>query len=126
MHSTSTEKMAALLVSASFVNIPSTPSLAEEPAGRSCLAGQVVSRVASPNLGGGQVAVLRLRAASSRHVTSAAYSCLRGVYVPRSTKCCEAQCRPSRGRMEVSLPGQRSRTPPPRDRLVRHRSHLGQ
>src|SRR5215210_7857750 len=36
-HSTSTEKMAALLVSASFVNIPETPSiLAEETARRSC------------------------------------------------------------------------------------------
>src|SRR5215218_11425015 len=36
--STSTAKIAALLVSVSFVNIPLTPSLAEEPARRSCLA----------------------------------------------------------------------------------------
>src|SRR5215218_7020895 len=36
--STRTAKIAALLVSASFVNIPKTPSLlAEEPARRSCL-----------------------------------------------------------------------------------------
>src|SRR5215216_1190872 len=38
MHSTRTEKMAALFVSVSFVNISRTPSLAEEPARRSCLA----------------------------------------------------------------------------------------
>ena len=37
MHSTRTEKMAALFVSVSFVNIPKTPSPAEEPARRSCL-----------------------------------------------------------------------------------------
>src|SRR5215204_866612 len=38
MHSTSTEKIAALLVSVSFVNISRTlPLLAEEPARRSCL-----------------------------------------------------------------------------------------
>src|SRR5215212_10350200 len=85
-HSTSTEKMAALLVSASFVNIPKTPSLAEEPARRSCLARQVVGGVATPDLEGGQVAVLRLHAASAGHVTKAAYSCLRGVYVRQGTK----------------------------------------
>jgi hypothetical protein len=32
------------------------------------------------------VAVLRLHAASAGHVTKAAYSCLRGVYVRQSTK----------------------------------------
>src|SRR5215211_5450444 len=36
-HSTRTEKMAALLVSVSFVNISLTPSLTQEPARRSCL-----------------------------------------------------------------------------------------
>src|SRR5215211_8696224 len=46
MSSTSTEKMAALRVSASFVNISRTPSLAEEPARRSHL-------VAGSRLGGG-------------------------------------------------------------------------
>src|SRR5215216_4658339 len=38
MTSTSTEKMAALVVSVSLVNIPQPPSLAEEPARRSYLA----------------------------------------------------------------------------------------
>src|SRR5215218_279349 len=38
MHSTRTEKMAALLVSVSFVNMTQTFPLAEEPARRSCLA----------------------------------------------------------------------------------------
>jgi hypothetical protein len=33
------------------------------------------------------VAVLRLHAASTGHVTDAAYSCLRGVYVRYGTKC---------------------------------------
>src|SRR5215204_2476167 len=37
MHSTSTEKIAALLVSVRFVNISRTLPLAEEPARRSCL-----------------------------------------------------------------------------------------
>src|SRR5215217_6828136 len=35
-------------------------------------------RVARPGLEGGQVAILRLHAASTGHVTSAAYSCVRG------------------------------------------------
>src|SRR5215211_5952539 len=55
----------AWFVSVGFVAITQTPSLAEEPARRSCLAGQVVGRVADPDLGGGQVAVLRLHAAGS-------------------------------------------------------------
>src|SRR5215208_4795936 len=88
-HSTSTEKMAPLLVSASFVNISLTPSLAEEPARRSCLAAGSWW-VATPDLGGGQVAVLRLHVASAGHATKAAYSWLRGLYVPRSTKCSTA------------------------------------
>jgi hypothetical protein len=37
-----------------------------------------VLRVAGPSLEGGQVAVLRLHAASTGHVTSAPYSCERG------------------------------------------------
>jgi len=49
-HSTSTEKIAALLVSVSFVNISLTPSLAEEPARRSYLAAGSFGRVASPDL----------------------------------------------------------------------------
>src|SRR5215208_6014510 len=64
-HSTRTEKIAALLVSVSFVNIPKTPSLAEEQARRSCLT-TGVGWVASPSLEGGQVAVLRHHAASAR------------------------------------------------------------
>jgi hypothetical protein len=47
---------------------------------------QVVGRVADPDLEGGQVAVLRLHAASAGHVTKASYSCLRVVYVLQSTK----------------------------------------
>src|SRR5829696_1463595 len=43
-------------------------------------------KVASPSLGGGQVAVLRPHAASAGHVTKPAYSCLRGVYVRHGTK----------------------------------------
>src|SRR5215210_2336737 len=86
MHSTRTEKMAALLVSASFVNIFRTPSLAEEPARRSCLEWQVVGRVATPDLGGRQVAVSPSYAAFTSHVTTAPYSCLRGMYVCQSTK----------------------------------------
>src|ERR671921_2907145 len=47
---------------------------------------QVVGRVASPDLGGGQVAVLRLHAVSAGRVTKAAYSCLSGMYVRHGTK----------------------------------------
>src|SRR4028119_1478926 len=55
--STSTEKMAAWLVSVSFVNITQIPSPAASSTGRSCL-------VATPaDLGGGQVAVLHLHVA---------------------------------------------------------------
>src|SRR5215208_642918 len=43
-------------------------------------------KVASPSLGGGQVADLRLHAASAAHVTKAAYSWLRTKYVLQSTK----------------------------------------
>src|SRR5215216_7086518 len=55
--STRTAKIAALLVSASFVNIPKTPSLlAEEPARRSCLTAG--SKLGSwPGSRRGQVAV---------------------------------------------------------------------
>jgi hypothetical protein len=42
--------------------------------------------VAGLGLGGGQVAVLLLHAVSVGHVTSAAYSCLRTVYVLQGTK----------------------------------------
>src|SRR5215218_5690624 len=48
---------------------------------------QVVGRVASPHLEGGQVAVLRLHAASAGRATKAPYSYPGGVYVPPSTKC---------------------------------------
>src|SRR5215218_10472261 len=48
--------------------------------------GRLVGGVASPDLGGGQVAVLRPHAASASHVTAAVYPCVREVYVPRSTK----------------------------------------
>src|SRR5215213_8287882 len=84
--STSTAKIAALLVSASFVNIPNIPSIAEVLARCSYLERQVVGGVATPDLEGGQVAVLRLHAASASHVTKVAYSCLRGMYVRYSTK----------------------------------------
>src|SRR5215210_7162433 len=84
--STSTAKIAALLVSASFVNIPNIPSIAEVLARRSYLERQVVGGVATPDLEGGQVAVLRLHAASAGHATKVAYSCLRGMYVRYSTK----------------------------------------
>src|SRR5215204_2387557 len=50
----------------------------------------VVGGVASPDLGGGQVAVLRLHAAPVGHATNAAYSCLRAVYVLQGTKCVRA------------------------------------
>src|SRR5215204_6152499 len=43
-------------------------------------------KVASPSLEGGQVAVLRLHAASAGHVTKPAYSCVRGMYVRCGTK----------------------------------------
>src|SRR5215208_2969162 len=43
-------------------------------------------KVASPSLEGGQVAVLRLHAASTGHVTKPAYSCARGMYVRCGTK----------------------------------------
>jgi hypothetical protein len=42
--------------------------------------------VASPGLEGEQVAVLLLHAASVGHVTSAAYTCVRRVYVRQGTK----------------------------------------
>src|SRR5215216_6188817 len=43
-------------------------------------------KVSSPSLEGGQVAVLRLHAASTGHVTKPAYSCVRGMYVRCGTK----------------------------------------
>ena len=46
----------------------------------------MVGRVASPDLGGGQVAVLRLHEAPASHVTEAAYSLRAGVYVRYGTK----------------------------------------
>src|SRR5215218_6332876 len=88
MHSTRTEKMAALFVSGSFVNISRSPSLAEEPARRSCLAA-VVGRVATPDLGGGQVAVSPSHATFACHVMSTPYSCPRGMYVRQGTKLAE-------------------------------------
>src|SRR5215210_1468610 len=84
--STSTAKIAALLVSASFVNIPNIPSIAEVLARCSYLERQVVGGVASPDLEGGQVAVLRLHAASVSHVTKVAYSRLGEMYVLYGTK----------------------------------------
>ena len=42
--------------------------------------------MADPHLGGGQVAVLRLHAASAGHATDASYSCLMRVYVRYGTK----------------------------------------
>src|SRR5215207_5909080 len=47
---------------------------------------QVVGRVASPHLEGGQVAVLCLHASSAGHVTKAAYTCVRQGYVRYGTK----------------------------------------
>jgi hypothetical protein len=44
-----------------------------------------VFRVAGPGLEGGQVAVLRPHVASAGHVTRAAYSCFRGMYVRKGT-----------------------------------------
>src|SRR5215217_7386035 len=46
----------------------------------------VAGEVASPGLEGGQVAVLRPRAASIGHVTKAAYSSSNGMYVRHGTK----------------------------------------
>jgi hypothetical protein len=48
--------------------------------------GVVLVWVAGPSLEGGQVAVLRLHAATTGHVTKAPYSFLRGVYVRQGTK----------------------------------------
>jgi hypothetical protein len=45
-----------------------------------------VFRVAGLGLEGGQVAVLRLHAASTGHVTTGAYSCMREMYRLQSTK----------------------------------------
>jgi hypothetical protein len=50
--------------------------------------------VADPDLGGGQVAVLRLHAASVGHATNAAYSCVRGMYVRQGTKQVRAPRKP--------------------------------
>src|SRR3954453_18315680 len=74
--STRTAKIAALCVSASFVNIPNIPSIALVLASGSYLERQVVGRVAGPHLGGRQVevAVPRLHTASISHVTKAVYS----------------------------------------------------
>jgi hypothetical protein len=74
-------------------NIMYTPSLAAPPLLRRSVylpCWQVGGRVAIPGLEGGQVAVLRLHAATTGHVTMAAYSCLRGVYVRQGTKCLRA------------------------------------
>src|SRR5215211_5170339 len=48
-------------------------------------------KVAGPSLGGRQVAVLRLHAASAVRVTNAAYSWVRKRYVLKSTMCLIAQ-----------------------------------
>src|SRR5215210_1132101 len=69
MHSTRTEKMAALLVSVSLVNIAFTPSPCTPFGGNSPARWQAVARVAGPDLGRGQVAVLRLRARLRPHAT---------------------------------------------------------
>src|SRR5215211_4368137 len=76
------------MIGCRFTNdIRATPSLlAEEPARRSCLVAGRVGWVATPDLGGGQVAVLHLHAASAGHGTKAASSCLRAVYVRWGTK----------------------------------------
>ena len=65
------------------------------------------SQVATPDLGGRQVAILRpLTRHFSCHVTSAAYSCPREIYVRHSTKYCGAQ-RSSFGEgMLLPRPGQ--------------------
>src|SRR5215216_1262788 len=55
-------------------------------AGRSYPAALLVGWGAAPSLVGRQVAVLRLHAASAGHVTSAAYSCVKGIYVRYDTK----------------------------------------
>src|SRR5215210_517160 len=69
MHSTRTEKMAALLVSVSLVNIAFTPSPCTPFGGNSPARCQAVARVAGPGLGGGQVAIPRLRARLRPHAT---------------------------------------------------------
>src|SRR5215211_7659849 len=81
MLSTSTVKIAALLVSASFVNIPKTLSLAEEPARRSYLERQAVGRVATPDLEGGQVAVSPSYVTFTLHATTVAYYGVKEMYV---------------------------------------------
>src|SRR5215203_2469378 len=66
----------------------------------------------------GQVAVLHLHAASAGHVTKAAYSCLRRVYVLQSTKCCGALHRAFGEGMVVWIPGQGDLGYPPSYRVV--------
>jgi hypothetical protein len=67
--STKTEKMAAFWVSVSFVNISWNPSPRTPFGGNIPARWQAVARVAGPDLGGGQVAVLRLRARLRPHAT---------------------------------------------------------
>src|SRR5215212_4703196 len=86
-NSTRTEKTIPLFVSVSFVNIPKTLSiLTEEPARRSYLERQVVGGVASPEIGGGQVAVSPSHATSTLHATVVAYYGGKGMYVRWGTK----------------------------------------
>src|SRR5829696_135909 len=69
-------------------------------------------KVASPSLEGGQVAVLRLHAASTGHVTKAAYSCVRGMYVRCDTKCRKLRTQWLTWSMFCTSPSRSERIPP--------------
>jgi hypothetical protein len=71
-----------------------------------------------PTSRGRQVAVLRLHAASTGHVTKAAYSCLRGVYVRHVTKCART---PRNGRISENPECELRRIYIPRTRVNKGR-----
>jgi hypothetical protein len=59
------------------------------------------------------VAVSPSYAAFTCHVTSAAYSCPRGMYVPLGTKCSKAPRQPFGERIVIPRPGQHDLLYPP-------------
>src|SRR5215207_6261330 len=69
---------------------------------------QVVGRVASPDLGGGQVAVLRLHAVSAGRVTKAPYSWMRNKYVLQRSMCLTVQRTPELRRTPFGRSSQNS------------------
>ena len=83
----------------------------------------VVGQVASPDLGGRQVAVPHSHATFTCHVTSEAYSCPSGTFVPQGTECLKAPRRPFEERIDIPRPSQHDLLCPPPGEIVRFGIH---